>query len=578
MSQLKSYDLKSLKRCEISHAEIEYLWDTKKGKRGAIDPNALSAGGFPVVFRTVLEHVDVSESIKSSEYRGMVLQAIKESFPLLEKKLSEELAETNVQALEKMGIVDRELIEIYSKQLKIVSPHLNQLYRNEYFSRLKALLSTEYGISWVYPKLWQVYRTKKIEKVIDLEARGKSIGPFSYNSMKEIVDYLDHLLKTLLPIPQKRYVMFDVEWESDTSYYIAYKLQLLGIHAEVFSDLHSNCGIFAEIPLRALLAPYGKSGYREVYKLLVSQGNSDSSSKREVSYSNGKSVVKYTHNKGVEIELPNKVNVLIMAKCKAANTFQEHSFKQYAYLWEWFPKDAFHFDVYDQRKMYYSSLFNAKSCFFEVLNFGERKYSILIQKPKTVILSQKELSQIDLPTLEITIKDGGWCSTGGKHVHRVKSKDLEKIVKEVKYSGYVIQENTPSVLFTKRGNKNMHGHVRKTSIIDKEGNVVHAGFVFKLVEESRGNSSGFLSYVLYYNESCEFVFAKEVGTETRIFYSLKEAELVPLYNLEKLLKEVRNEWEKCMYVLNKFVSEEDVPTFVARLVKDGKLSKRYLIN
>ncbi|WKZ23753.1 MAG: hypothetical protein QY312_03235 [Candidatus Dojkabacteria bacterium] len=561
----------------VSHAEIEYLYDGEGENSGAIDPNALSAGGGPFIFRMILRFVDTSRAV-ASEIPNRLQQTLKQVLPSMGNQAIQELNSQIVSHLERMGINSLESFEYLEKKIIEKMPDILELYNNTaLIQRLNGLFETEYGIVWFAPKLWREYKLRQIELFLKAVRQGKQIGPFAADFNKNMKAYLDTLCQTLEPIPPE-YVTFDVEWETDFSYYVAYKKSQEGVIIRVLMDLHSNSGLFAEIPLQAILAPYGKKRYNDVYGLLL-ESDAGVQERNGFRYTNHK--CKIIIEEGGRKELCFSSGIMIKLADSVTTTREaiQGDFKQYAYLWEWFDKSKFDYSRDSHRKMYLSSFLNAKSGFFEIFKYAQEKYGISLKYPKTNVFGKKSIPNMDGYSEFVNIKDGGWCSTGGKHVHLVKKEHLKRDVEKLHYPGYLVQIHIPSLLFIHEDGTKYHGHARKVSIVNRSGDIVHLGFFLRMVEESKGNSSGYRAYRMVFNDEGNFIVSYRTGGEPQTYLSLEETKLKPLVSdLKAFLIEVKQEWHKQIYALNKFVAEEDVPAFVAQLVKDGKLSKRYLIS
>jgi hypothetical protein len=453
---------------------------------------------------------------------------------------------------------------------------LNELYTKDYFKRLKALFSTVHGISWVLPVLWKEYRQRKVRQFIKIAEEGKSIKFFNRTVVRQVYNYMESFVAVLGNVKSLHYTTYDVEWESDMSYYIAVRFEARGIDTKVLIDLHSNTALFAEVPLPAICAPYGSNVHKEVYQALISPENNVR-----------KSGSVFLKKGEVTIEVNGKAKTLTVGEGKkvpledfvvTANESYSTDFKQYAYLWEHFDQAFFQYTNESHRKMYLSNLLNAKNAFFSIIEAGEREIGERVAHPKTILVSRREKA-LDLGDFSerVVVKEGGWCSTGGKQVEVVSKGEIEKVVRDCNYEGITLQNYTASIFFTLNGTP-MHGHIRNASIIKRNGEIVDAGFVLKLIEQEKCNSSGYRSHMLYFDESGKFVFGQGIGGGTEPYTRLEQVGLIPTVNLQEIFREVRTEWEKAMYGVNKFVCENNMLDFARELAESGKLSKRYLIN
>jgi len=568
--------LRSLQECFISHAEIEYLWDPQGNDTGFIDPNALSAGGFPFVFRTILDQIAVDDTHLSISAKSAVKEAIKAAFPSLAEKEILELLAVIINSLQQIGATEDRVVDEFCIKLRIKGPLLTSLYTKDYFSRLRILFASEYGIVWCYNQLWKRYKLLKVTKFKEIVVKRQGISFFPKEVVMRVYEYMEAFLSTLGRVASPTYTTYDVEWESDMSYYIAESLEKQGIAVTVLSDLHANTGLFSEIPLKALVAPYGNTQYRDIYSMLLNPVESSFSQSR----------VYFKGNSTTLIATPEKKHILINGKLGIdlrENVFLTHetaseNFKQYAYLWEHFDKSQYNVANESHKKMYLSSLLNAKSAFFELLQQQEQQEGFLIARPKSIVFSRDtQPTSFDGFAQWVTIKEGSWCSTGGKHVHRKPCDELQSFLSNVDYQGIVVQNYVPSILFYQQGQP-LHGHVRKASMIKRNGEVVHAGFIIKLIAIEKGNSSGYKSHMLYFDESGNFVFGKDIGDKSVHYTNLSQANLEPAVDFSRVFLHAKQEWLKAMYALNKFISTQRLDDFTTQLVKDGKISERYLIN
>lgn len=565
--------LKMLPECFVSHAEMEYLYDPTGKNSGVIDPNALSAGGFPFVFRIVLEQIKLENHLTESEL-ARLRDSVRVAFPRLAKSEQLLLIEIMANTLREMGVSGN--LILFSSAVIRKASILNTRYTKDYFKRLKALFASMYGVTWILPQLWKDYRLKKVKQFIAIAEAGKSVKFFNKQVVKQIYEYMEAFVAVLGEIKGPTYMTYDVEWESDMSYYIAAKLEARKIATTVLIDLHANSALYSEVPLQAICAPYGSSVYKEVYQVLVNP---------EESKRNGNSV--FIKRGEVTIEVSYKAKKLIIGSQKeidlngfVVTTVESvtNEFKQYAYLWEHFDRAFFQRSNDSHRKMYLSNLLNAKSAFFTILEAQESAFGERIAHPLTMfVVKRKGDFALTAMSEKVAVKEGGWCSTGGKQVDVLDKHEVTEFVSKCMYEGIVVQSYVPSILFTHYGTP-MHGHIRKASIVKRGGEVVDAGYVLKLIEQEKGNSSGYRSHMLYFDESGKFTFGKEIGGNSALYTRLEQVGLLPNVDFAKLFVEVKSEWSKAMYGVNKFVSEHDMYDFARELAESGKLSKRYILS
>lgn len=585
---------KSLDEYPIHLAEFEHLYDKNEALRGHIDPNALSAGGFPFILRRVLiqlyadlRNIEPTVDVSDIPYVKEISEILISDFEI-EEKIANELTSNllnlyRVMLLNNINETDyRQLV----RSVRLVATKLDcSKTIKDRNKALTKILSTETGLAYLNPKFWIKHRINLIEELYKRSLSGQNIGTFSNEFLKNLIKYIEAYTDAIYLPDQhiinqtKQFNSYDVEWESDLGYAAKRIIEMKcpGVTVNVYCDLHSNTGIVSLIPLNALTAPFGGKKADEIYRLLIS-GKVKSEGKQL-------SII-LPHKKYPYIEMKtgdnscsihfSRDNIANLQGCNRLTDVISESFNQFAYLYEHFPNSELNLQNNSHKKMYLSSVLNAKAALFEIYNHSD----VEISYPSTFIDTDK-INPVSYAKFlnegKLVVKEGGWCSTGGSQVDIYVKEDLSGI--DDRYLTNVVQPYVPSYLIKHKGIP-LHTHVRKISVISNLGRIVHAGYITKSSHVNRTNSSAFKTIVLVFDEEKRFIFGVFVGRESITFHNLVEADIeisLGKEDFHDFLEEVKTNWCRAMYVLNRYCAG-DISTRFNKMVDQGIIDRKYYIN
>lgn len=581
--------LKSLKNIRVPLAEFEYLYDPEGINEGQIDPNALSAGGFPFyltsgVLSPTYESLTKPKNLKDSEINLYLAQKLSECFSekfgLSGEKLTAAL-ETATSQFQKILCykIDKDLVDLLVVELNCFDTEVS--IEGPTGEILAKIFENEFTLSFLNSAFWIRHRLN----VIDTAYTSKP------NEMQEIDAFVDSYLNGMGLLNPKYETEpsvlsdYKVFWESDLGYLIKYKLEKIypKLTVNVWIDLHVKTGLFSLSPLKAFTSLLSKSKQSHVYELVrnftveetdniyILKNKSENFPEIEYYRNTGKAFCRFGENSVLELK-------------DTKHTLQTITpeYNQYAYLFDTYPTDKIDFTKKCDQLMYLSSLLNAKSALFKIYELMETEQPFVVRRPYTKTCDESTIGYEHTWNMftdgKIVIKEGGKCSTGGTEVQILtKTKVGENI-----YSPYVktvVQSYVPSYIFKLNGTP-VHGHCRKLSVLDAKGAPVHLGFVFKLsYKPNDQNSSAFVTIPMFFDEGGGFVLGQFTGKNDESFTKMASVGLqlnVTEDEFQNLLRKVKDNWLISIYFLNKYF-DEDFTGASRNLFIEGCLDDKYAI-
>lgn len=563
--------IKGLPHLPVYLAEYEYLHDVP-AKSGHIDPNALSAGGLPV---------GILSKIRNEILDNKLLQKkLNEPNSLSDEEILREIKKHDENTLLYNDIVktfkDLFINLITDEELKLISRYLsNNKITNKNELNLNSLFKND-------SELYKHHQINIIKTLIKATENGDSIKNYSNKFLNRLLESLN-AIKSNISISKKDEAIHDfyVGWEATLGHCLA-TLFLMDDNKNdynVWYDLHSDTNLFTTVPLNILLSDLSKSKYAKIYKLLIHGAYIQNGDELIVKLENSKEEFPYMKHCKSTLEIfYNKNDKIVLESVYSGTHLSTKQFNQYAYLYEHFNKDIFDLKNESHKQMYLSSLLNAKGAFYQMLKSDVEKV-VPITYPETCINFDRNWFNKFEDSIKIIIKEGGWCSTGGKGVILKTKKEI--IDNPKIYENYIVpvfQEYLESKLF-KIEDTEIHGHIRQLSYINADKKIVHLGYFLKLSFSRNINSSAYKSIILTFDDSGEFLKGIMTGNTERYFDSLEEMGIEHCLNKEEWLNVLSNakmSWLVTTYYINKYLNG-DLKKSLNKLVEEGVVSDKYLI-
>ncbi len=492
--------IRDLGEIYVPLSECEYLYDDVTGESGHIDPNALSAGGFPWLLRSVLRYISNED-----------------------------------------------------KQIEV-----------------KNLAQGDH-------QLWSQYRVELIRELEEAALTGKDVGPFTNEILKNMLKFGEYYVSNLDVPESGDFSDYKVPYEADLGYLVKYFLEKSNpnITVKIWNDLHNNSGLFSLAPLDVLFVKLGKQKLKVAYKVLVHGKSVETSVGVKISIEGTEFPnLEYVKSRPgiLRLSLSDKNAVELDGVFDTEHTLTD-SFNQYAYLYEHFPKDKINLSNPSQKTMYLSSVLNAKSCFFRVYEEGEKKYALNVKYPETFI---NQWPNWNIEKLGCIVKEGGWCSTGGKQVYFSFDENQVKNL-ATKMVSAVYQKNIISP-FIKMDGKILFGHVRNLAILNKDGEVHNLGYLLKLTDTF--NSSRYLTAILYFDPKGNYVYGVEdsntnkeipdLGGKVKLIYTLQK--------MKKIFSDSYKNWLVGMLYMNDFCRRFEFKNRINDMIENRTIDTRYRIS
>lgn len=580
-------NLKLLDNIDVFLAEFEYLWDPKQKDSGHIDPNILSAGGFPFILHSILTEI----------YDDSVLGSIYEPSKLEIGKLKEKIL--NILKDFRSDIGENDLLDIAKDLAKnYLKIFCNKLYEEDFIEFRKAVQSwykekwsgewealvkvtdDVINLSFYNHQIWVNHKMRLIDIMVEISKREEVTINFGDKYLKEVLRFGRYYMSNLNISElssNAEFPDFYVSWEANLGYLLKFMADSSTPNYTVYNDLHSNSGLFSLVPLEVLTSELSNKKGKALYSLLVHG---------EKRYVDGKYIIKKSKDDYPRLEHYNQecifyyssnTKLTIKGVQSASDILEQNkNFNQYAYTYEYFDKERFDVDNRFHRFMYLSSCLNAKSSWYRIYEEMEKKHKKHLAHPQTKINPPlNNLVNEDESVQDIIVKEGGWCSTGGQKVFKTKKNEVAK------YLDYdlvcpIVQTFVPSPIF-RSADEEIHGHIRKISILNNKGDILHLGYVVKLNNKDNINSSAFKSIALIYDEDGGFIQGQFIGSDMKTFYRLEDGDLrlnMSSDQWKKLLDDVKDSWIRAMYYINDYCLGDFRERFNS-MVSEGILDKRY---
>lgn len=571
-NQLFTALIRNLPRLSVSLAEYEYLYDPASINSGEIDPNVLSAGGFPaVLLKEVLRRVDIQLQQEAQQYVLSDLEFLPE-FLKLEKLLD---LETNNQFLRTAVLLkdNDESWQEYQRRLeKDLLPDLSAVIKEiAAFSHLKEveirakLLGSVAGWARVNPIWWHHYQLKLVEAFFQAAQSNQDIGPFKSKALQQMVEFVEIFtqesgLLQSVESGQPR-VICKVPWESSLGYAAAYVVQRKHPTEEtqVWMDIHANTGFYSLIPQDSRTIGWSRRQIREEKPENI------------VNTKDGKHKIKTSKGELLPLFTVKSASQVI-AQAKVYNVE--------AYFWDHHPLSTVDLDDPCQRWLYLANILNAKLITLSIYQRLELELGWKHRRPQTQLLKRIDLGLKNtfLSKQSLVFKEAGQCSTGGHGVELINLPDHQTSVLQQRVDSYLFARLDDSL----ENPQPLHGHVRNISIVSSYGKMVNVGFVVKLSDGDKFNSSAYRSYQLAFNYQGRFIFGTHIaGNKILHFDQLAEGGLQPLLSWKQwqdLLKQARLNWMVSTLYLNIFWANNPEqklkPLFDQELIKANLWPKR----
>ncbi len=587
--------IKELKDINVHLAEFEYLYDPNGVNSGQIDPNVLSAGGFPVailrvIFDLILQDQLSSKYIEHAHFERQLEATLKDNFSLtaieiaeLAKNIATKIAAyfCNTWEESKTNLILKELKSFKKNGLDRVD--LN-LFKSDKVL-LERLFEDKYGLGFLNSQLWLKHKVSLVNKLYEKIESGESVGPFNGAYLKNLASFIENYidaLKLTNPPEKTKFADYKVEWESDLGYILKYQIEKKypNYSVDVFCDLFTKSELFSLIPLKSHTLFLSKGKFKLIYDLLHKNLKIDTDHSLTLkSAENQFPYIQFMKNSGkTYCHFSESLVVEIKDTWNTQTTLTEN-YNQYAYLYDSYPKSKIDINKASDRKMFLSSFLNAKASIFKIYEEMEENYGLKVERPKTLLTNQKDIKITQVQDLimnnKLVIKEGGYCSTGGSEVEVIDI-DSQQASINTPYITTVIQTYVPSNIFS-LDNMDMHAHIRNVSVLNSKGECVHLGFVSKASFQGKGNSSAYRTIVLAFDNYGNFTHGIYHNPNPEYFYKLEDHNItlnMTDKEFKNLLSKVRNNWLLAMFYTNKYF-ENDFKDKTNILVNNKVVDKRY---
>lgn len=587
--------LKKIETIYVPLAEFEYLYDPNIKNEGQIDPNALSAGGFPsFILGSIMDHIYNKRVLHpascyiGNDTKNYLEKSLIETFG---KRInSNHFGDLILRSLNKyitddidFNFVKKLIIDLKDAYSLAVSSKIDPSLENP-SSFLTKVFQNEQTISFLGESYWVAHRMNLVADFYKIKNSGRGIGPFSNNLLRDVDQFLTHFTEAsgffdskIIDFSQP-FNSYSVYWSSYLSYFIKYKLneRFPELQTNVWLDVHANTGVVSLKPSQTYVSIFSKKKAEVFYQLVRSlklKKIADKVKKADKKYptiTKGKQCFRLTFNAKQELDL---VGIKLVEDTLTDNIHQE------AYLLNFFPKSKLKIDNYFHQEVVLSSLLNAKAALFEIYRDESKKHHLQIRSPFTLTFNKKlpgpKLVTSKIKTDFVVVKEGGRCSTGGEEVDIV-SKKLLKIADLRKYITTVVQDFVPSQIFSING-KPVHSHLRRIAVLTKEKNVFSLGYIFKIAFRKNLNSSSFVTISVYYDNDYNFVIGKFSGSKSTEFYDMKKNGLKLNLNKSQFIDFIKRsckDWELSIFYLNDYF-QRNFKGRVNRLVDEGFVTQLY---
>lgn len=570
--QLYTQLIRNLPRLSVPLAEYEFVYDPQGKQSGEIDPNALSAGGFPtIVLGGALKYIakqrkqlDPKPELEKAAQQ-VLAQFEEESFQL--DGLTIKLAQT----AGRIGLSAAELLAQKNK-LKAAASEISQGHLS-LRQALILLVGSPFGLARVKAANWDRYQLQLVADLFKQLENQQPVGPFKVKTLAKIKEFIEIFVETSglnQPVePGQPRVICKVPWEASLGYAAAYvlKSRYPQDEAQVWMDLFADTGFYSRLPLETLTLGWSKRQQAAVQKLLQ-QGVNKKDSEQVIRYQPGKQlpVLSYQNSSQETVVAIKPDEELALTGIKRPEDLLALTsvFNMEAYFWDHYSLAKVDLNDPCERWLYLSNLLNAKVSTFYIYESLESVLGWQHRHPSTTVLATS-LQQFSDGSQPVVLKEAGHCSTGGKEVNLVELPATNTTM---------LQQQVDSHLFAVN-KEPLHGHVRCITITNSYGKVVNVGFVVKLSDGSKFNSSAYQSYRLFFDSRGRFVYGSQItGNQDKIFEDLATVGLQPLLSWpdwQRLLKQVRQNWLVSTLYLNIFLSNQ-VERKLAPLFTSGLLS------
>ena len=564
--------LRQVTLISVPLAEFEYLYDPQWKVDGEIDPNVMSAGGFPVVvLRRILDLLAESRCIqwKPEQADDSVKELathLRQTFSGLSFELSLTLAQRLLHLLsalenepvtlknETVSSFLRQLILVY-QEIKTVRPDLNTI---EFLEQITVNMAT---LSRVCPEIWLKWRKSLVAELWNVTQTGEAIVPFRNDILKSVWTFLEYFvessgLQTALTndsvsIPV---TIFKVEWEADLGYAAAWLLQRLRpeLNVQVKLDLFINTGFVSEIPLAALEVVLSKRQKRQLSRLLQNPQLTQGDEKISLNSQNDTSEarIEWNHDQKKSFLVLNSDGQLVLPTVSPTQECFSTIYNADAFAWNYSQVSELNFADLSQRYLYLANILNAKAATLAIYETMEEKLGCGHRHPPSQIVPLSNNVSSIWQKSAFVLKEGGRCSAGGRDVDLLETRQFQVAV---------LQSQVESHLWKYQG-RELHGHIRCVSILNPQGKICRVGFVVKLSTKEKENSSAYLSFRLFFDPQGQFIYGSEVTPQGIHYFSDLSAyglePILTIKELQNLFKAVYRNWLVSMLYLNEFWSSE----------------------
>lgn len=534
--------LKQVRKISVPLAEFEYVYDPQWQFDGEIDPNVLSAGGFPVMVLGRIAAILAAEkkaTVPPQELVKRVDALISQAYVNLPEAVRLRLAQQLQQTVNQLP-QDTDWLPMWAERVATVCREIENLRPDLSQPQVLNLLSNDvFGFCRVVPEAWAAHRQSLMAEFWQRADEGFSIGPFENRFLRQVQQFLRAFVRvsglaqagqTVFSEPVN---IFKVTWEAELGYAAAWLLRQQNpqLQVQVQLDLLVNTGLVSLVPLKTIMIGFSKRQKRHVQRVVQADRAVDhfDALSGELSLENGERIRLF--------------GVYPVAACVSSVMNAD------AFTWNYAPTAQLNWHNPCERWLFLANLLNAKAATTSIYHAMEEKLGCDHRQPPTEIISNLMANASVWGDGTIVIKEGGHCSAGGQEVRQVKLPKVQVAV---------LQRQVPSLLFQREG-RALHGHVRCVAILDAQATVQHLGFVIKLSTKDNANSSAYLSYRLLFDSRGRFLDGSFVsGSEVKAFGSLAEAGLqwllTPVERRRLFQASYRN-WLISMLYLNEFLSQ-----------------------
>lgn len=562
--------IQQVRHIRVPLAEFEYLYDPEWKHDGEIDPNVLSAGGFPVVvLRRILDTLAQQRQSNKHTFSSEVLEEmardLRGSFPSLSRKESQRIILQGATYLSRLRLSENVGHQLLRKWVN----NLGETVETIHVARpdlkpeeiLGELTQTQLGICRVVPEFWLIWRKSLFAEFWTKTQAGESIDNFSNTFLRDVQKFLTYYLDATQLIRDAKNLsqgetinIFKVEWEADLGYALAWIIEQEApqVTVNVNLDLFVNTGFVSTIPVAAYEIALSKRQKSALKRLLQSaQYGEDQEQCSLVSRdSYSRAFLNWNPQKGAGLWFENNVSLMLPGVIPVRERLLGVCNPD-AFCWNYARTKKVHFAVPSESYLLLANIMNAKAATLAIYEEMEKRLECGHQHPPSKIITDFEMfgDRQLLKSDNLVIKEGGRCSAGGNDVELVQTRQ---------YKVAVLQRPVASKLFCFE-QKNLHGHVRCLSVLNSRGKVHHLGFVIKLSTKASENSSAYLSFRLLFDSKGNFMYGSQVVSQDVIYFTD-----LRLYGLQwildkkeqkKLFEASFRNWLVSMLYLNEFWSD-----------------------